>query len=168
MKRDASVLLVSLFNILVLLQNECVLNAQWLLSSATKARSGSCHLSSRLICLCTPGPNGHELCVGLVEDCTNPSGTLISPSPNSFGESMISFMPRIWFIDWFYVHFWYLLLADPVLEPSEIQVSKFSGGLLSWCEDRDNLGFITGSQCLGKVTRCHSLVFCTCLSVGIY
>ena len=114
MKRDASVLLVSLFNILVLLQNECVLNAQWLLSSATKARSGSCHLSSRLICLCTPGPNGHELCIGLVEDCTNPSGTLISPSPNSFGESMISFMPIIWFIDWFYVHFWYLLLADPV------------------------------------------------------
>ena len=42
-------LLVSLLNILVLLQNKCVLYAQWLLSSASKARSGSRHLSSRLV-----------------------------------------------------------------------------------------------------------------------
>ena len=42
-------LLVSLLNILVLLQNKCVLYAQWLSSSASKARSGFRHLSSRLV-----------------------------------------------------------------------------------------------------------------------
>ena len=49
MKRVPSIAIGQFIKSLVLLQNKCVLYAQWLSSSASKARLGFRHLSSRLV-----------------------------------------------------------------------------------------------------------------------
>ena len=92
----------------------------------------------------------NELCVGSGQiDSTTPSGTWYLPSPNSFRWEIVSFMPRIWFMIWFYVQ-----LSDICSRRSfeEAPWIKESGSLASSLTDArigKLLGFIKGCSACG-------------------
>ena len=92
MKCDPSVLLVSLLKLPGIIADKCVSmhDGQW---KAALNASWSFIKQNRLVYI-HPWKDRHKLCVGLVVDCTFSRQALITPTPNSFGESL-SFMPRI-------------------------------------------------------------------------
>ena len=83
---------------------------------------------------------------------TLPSGTWYPRLPTLFGESMFSFIPRIWSMNDFMYIFWYLLVQILWRNRPEIQVFQVSATSFSWCKDRDESGVYPGWQCLGNVT----------------
>ena len=110
----------------------------WLLESCAESSFG--HMSAGLFGkIYTPGLICHELCVGSGQiDSTTPSGTWYLPSPNSFRWEIVSFMPRIWFMIWFYVQLSDICSRRSFGEAPEIKNICKSGVFSHWCEDRAN------------------------------
>ena len=125
--------------------------SQWLRSSCARPSFG--HSSSRLVKKCTPGKICHKLFVGFGWGLHNPIRHLMSPSPNSiWWVNVLSSYANnnVWSM--LLCTFTYICFCRSCLEKRpEIQVSKF-WRCLTWCKDREDLGFITGWQCLGNVT----------------
>ena len=106
-KLDPSVKIGQCLNILVLLQNKCVLDARWPMESCAESSFG--HFSSRSVGkICTSGRICQWSCVGFGYRLHTPIGTWYPRLPTLFGESMFSFISRIWLI---YVHYSYICLC---------------------------------------------------------
>ena len=151
MKLDPSIKIGQCLNILVLLQNKCVLDARWPMESCAESSFG--HFSSRSVGkICTSGKICQWSCVGFGYRLHTPIGTWYPRLPTLFGESMFSFIPRIWsMIDFMFI---ILISASQILwrNRPEIQVFQVSATSFSWCKDREESGVYPGWQCLGNVT----------------
>ena len=133
---------------LVFLQNKCLCHDDCWKAAPCRALV----ITSRLVKM-HPWKNRYELCVGSGRRLhTLPSGTWYPRLPTLFGESMFSFIPRIWSMNDFMYIFWYLLVQILWRNRPEIQVFQVSATSFSWCKDRDESGVYPGWQCLGNVT----------------
>ena len=108
--------------------------------------------AGQLVKICTSGNICQWSCVGFGYRLHTPIGTWYPRLPTLFGESMFSFIPRIWsMIDFMFI---ILISASQILwrNRPEIQVFQVSATSFSWCKDRDESGVYPGWQCLGNVT----------------
>ena len=138
-KLDPSVKIGQCLNILVLLQNKCVLDARWPMESCAESSFG--HFSSRSVGkICTSGKFCQWSCVGFGYRLHTPIGTWYPRLPTLFGESMFSFISRIWLI---YVHYSYICLCRSCEEIAlKYKYSKFRRRLSLDARIGKNLGFI--------------------------
>ena len=84
-KLDPSVKIGQCLNILVLLQNKCVLDARWPMESCAESSFG--HFSSRSVGkICTSGKFCQWSCVGFGYRLHTPIGTWYPRRPTLFGE----------------------------------------------------------------------------------
>ena len=108
--------------------------------------------AGQLVKICTSGNICQWSCVGFGYRLHTTIGTWYPRLPTLFGESMFSFIPRIWsMIDFMFI---ILISASQILwrNRPEIQVFQVSATSFSWCKDRDESGVYPGWQCLGNVT----------------
>ena len=82
-----------------------------------------------------------------------PIGTWYPRLPTLFGESICSLLCQESDHDMILCTFIYICFSQILLRKRP-EIKNFQDWLLllSWCEDREILGFITGWQCLGNVT----------------
>ena len=141
-KLDPSIKIGQCLNILVLLQNKCVLDARWPMESCAESSFG--HFSSRSVGkICTSGKICQWSCVGFGYRLQHTHRHLISPTPNSIRWDMFPFICQEFaFIIDVLIIFLYLLVQILWKKRPEIKNFQALASSLHWCEDREDLGFI--------------------------
>ena len=122
-----------------ILQNKCMVDARWPLESRAESDFG--HLSSRLVCLFTPGKICHELWVGSGHrQHTSPSGTDNPRLPTLFWWAMSSSYAKNNALSMISCTFSDICSRRSCQESPEIKNLENFMADFDWCKDRDNLG----------------------------